>query len=184
MRDPNKNMIFRAHLITSFLLMFAISESNVEPTENYPIENLSDLIETHPEDLDLNEDDYVYQSLCKIVTARDTPFNIGKKQAFIRTYYRELHKCIEIRQKMYETSLEIISCSLKLDFDHFLTIFAKFFQFFPKSKVNWDQIDPKRRMNHLLDSMQEHLVYKIGFYTRWIYYPIECHANDWIEYFE
>ena len=89
-RDLNKNLIFRAHLITSFLFMFVISQSTVEPTENYPIENLSDLIETHPEDLDLNEDDYMYQSLCKIVTAKDTPFNIGPKQAFIRTYYREL----------------------------------------------------------------------------------------------
>ena len=174
-------MIFRAHLITSFLLMFAISESNVEPTENYPIENLSDLIDKHPEDLDLNEDDYMYQSLCKIVTAQDSPFNIGPKQEFTRNYYRELHKCIEIRQKLFETTLDIVKCKFNFDENLFTSISTRFFQFFPNTTIDWTLMDPQRGMNQFLDSYAEHLFNKIGFYTRWIYYPIECHANDWKE---
>ena len=175
-------MIFRAHLTTSFLLMFAISESNVEPTENYPFEITADHIDTHPEDLDLSIDDYEHYSLCKIVTAQDSPFNIGPKQEFTRIYYRELHKCIEKRDKLIEISTDICTFQLNPNFPLLFSILGRYIEIFGQVSINWNQTDVQKIFQELIEAIHITVNSRIEFYTKWIYYPIECHANDWKEY--
>ena len=122
--------------------------------------------------MDLNIDDYDHYSLCKIVTAQDSPINIGPKQEFIRIHYRELHKCIEKRDKLNEISMYICTFQLNSNFTRLFSILGRYIEIFGQITINWNQTDVQKLFKELI----------IEFYTRWIYYPIECHANDWKKY--
>ena len=97
-------------------------------------------------------------------------------------YYRELHKCIEKRDKLNEISMDICTFQLNPNFPLLFSILGRYIEIFGQVSINWNQTDVQKLFQELIEAIHITVNSRIEFYTKWIYYPIECHANDWKEY--
>lgn len=183
-RSPKNINIFRTSS-HHFLAMFAISESTVTPNRSFSDETLEYLYHTHPEDLDQKEEDYVNYYLSKIVTSKDTPFNIQPKQSFVRNYYHELHKCIQKREELhqfYDKITELIANpkDLLLQFQ----VFQKFIEIFGLASYNYGEFFANHDLDNFINFMKTNVEERIKFYTKWIYNPLDCEFEFWMDCLE